>query len=79
MHTRSWLNGKTLMAVVTCLIVTFGDQTAEAVDTAAEYYKVKPIFNPYPGGGRGYRDWNVKNFGPVGIGIDLKKPLITEV
>lgn len=79
MRTRSWLNGKSLMAVVTCLIVTFGDQTAEAADTAAEYYKVKPIFNPYPGGGRGYRDWNVKNFGPVGIGIDLKKPLFTMV
>ncbi len=47
--------------------------TAVASDVS-DYYTVKPLFNPYPGGGRRYRDWNVKNLGPVGIGINLTKP-----
>ena len=40
----------------------------------SSYYKIKPIFNPYPKPGR---NWVVKNFGPVGIGITLTKPAFT--
>jgi hypothetical protein len=35
------------------------------------YYKVPPIFFPCPNS-IGGKSWNVKNFGPVGIGITLK-------
>ncbi|MBT8036778.1 MAG: PDZ domain-containing protein [Verrucomicrobiae bacterium] len=43
------------------------------------YYKERPLFNPYPGGGRRFSNWDVKNFGPVGIGISLQKPIWTMV
>jgi hypothetical protein len=52
---------------------------ATAADAAGSYYTVKPLFNPYPGGGGRYRDWEIRNFGPVGIGVTLKKPLFTMV
>jgi hypothetical protein len=36
------------------------------------------LFNPYPkDSGRGSGNWNVRNFGPVGIGITLKRPGMT--
>lgn len=41
------------------------------------YYTERPLFNPYPGGGRRFSNFNVRNFGPVGIGITLKKPVFT--
>ncbi len=49
---------------------------APQTQAADSYYTEKPIFhpNPKPDSGKG---WNVKNFGPVGIGIDLKKPGMT--
>ena len=41
-----------------------------------EGYTSPPIFNPYPA----YNgSWNVQNFGPVGIGLDIKEPGFTAV
>lgn len=52
--------------------------------TAAEGESYYPegsmqLFNPHPEntGRGGNRAWNVRNFGPVGIGIDLKRPGMT--
>jgi len=41
---------------------------------AADYYKVQPIYIPYPVPGK---NWTMKNYGPVGIGIDLVNPAFT--
>ncbi len=44
------------------------------------YYKkgYAPIFNPFPrDSGRGSGNWNVRNFGPAGIGITLTRPGMT--
>ena len=46
----------------------------------SSYYKegYQPIFNPYPKDtGRGSGTWKIRYFGPVGIGIDLKRPGMT--
>jgi len=38
------------------------------------YYRVPPIYIPYPQAGK---IWPIKNYGPVGIGIDLIDPAFT--
>lgn len=48
--------------------------TAATAEDSSGYYKVAPIFRPAP---RENRKWNIQNFGPVGIGIDLIKPNFT--
>ncbi|MFK7852033.1 MAG: DUF6288 domain-containing protein [Akkermansiaceae bacterium] len=60
------------MACFTCFSATAQDS----------YYKDKSgmkLFNPYPNDtGRGAnKSWLVRNFGPVGIGINLKRPRMT--
>jgi hypothetical protein len=40
------------------------------------YFTEAPLFHPHPKPGD-KNAWNVKNFGPVGIGIDLKAPGFT--
>lgn len=45
---------------------------------AQGYYAERPLFHPNPPPG-GPKPWNVKNLGPVGIGIDLKAPRFTMV
>ena len=41
---------------------------------ASSYYKVTPIYIPYPEPGK---DWTLSYYGPVGIGIDLISPPFT--
>lgn len=41
---------------------------------ADSYYTEQPLFNPFPNPAK---NWVVKNFGPVGIGITLGKPAFT--
>lgn len=54
---------------------------AEAASDGGSYYDGMelPIFNPYPvdTGRSANRAWRVRYFGPVGIGIDLKRPGMT--
>jgi hypothetical protein len=40
----------------------------------SSYYKVPAIFTPFPEPGK---DWSIKYYGPVGIGIDLISPPFT--
>ena len=56
--------------------------TSSAVAQQKGYYKDQSgmkMFNPYPNdaGRHGNRSWHVRNFGPVGIGINLKRPGMT--
>ena len=55
--------------------------TSTSAEAAPSYYKDggMQIFNPYPTdtGRSGNRAWLVRNFGPVGIGINLKRPGMT--
>jgi len=44
------------------------------VYAADPYYTVKPLFLPAPDVAK---DWPIPNFGPVGVGITLKKPAFT--
>ncbi len=44
-----------------------------AAKVNAEYYTQEPIFNPYPSE-KDKKPWNVQNFGPVGIGINITQP-----
>ncbi|MFK7910849.1 MAG: DUF6288 domain-containing protein [Akkermansiaceae bacterium] len=53
-----------------------------AIAQDKSYYKDKSgmkMFNPYPNdtGRHGKKSWLVRNFGPVGIGINLKRPGMT--
>lgn len=58
------------------LAVTFVSSFFGSKCLAESYYTESPIFNPYPADNSS-RPWNVKNFGPVGIGIDIKAPGMT--
>ena len=53
----------------------------EAASGEKPYYTpaTTPLFNPYPDNTGRYanRPWLVRNFGPVGIGIDLIRPGMT--
>ncbi len=46
---------------------------------ATPYYTIKPIFLPAPDEGPKARNFEIQNFGPVGIGITLTKPPFTMV
>ena len=55
---------------------------SSAVAQQKGYYKDQSgmkMFNPYPNdtGRHSNRSWHVRNFGPVGIGINLKRPGMT--
>lgn len=68
------------LSVCAILIAALGlNPMAHAVE-GSEYYRegYEPIFNPYPRDfGRGSGSWRIRYFGPVGIGIDLKRPGMT--
>ena len=51
---------------------------AAAAEAAQAYYTQTPLFNPYPSP-TDKKGWNIKNLGPVGIGIDLTSPGFTMV
>ena len=61
---------------VICLVVTTGSFAVSAASSS--YYTQPPRFQPSPTPDD-KKPWNVKNFGPVGIGIDLTKPGFTMV
>ncbi|MFU8847197.1 MAG: DUF6288 domain-containing protein [Opitutales bacterium] len=62
-------------------VITLGLSSQALAVEGSDYYKegYQPIFNPYPTdvgrGGQGV--WKIRYFGPVGIGIDLKRPGMT--
>lgn len=56
------------------LLGLVGVSTVSAAETAASYYKVKPVFIPYPEPGK---NWNIRQYGPVGIGVNLINPAFT--
>jgi len=56
-----------LAAVALCALMV----PSTAVAKGDPYYTVPPIFFPCPNS-MGGKEWNVPNFGPVGIGITLK-------
>lgn len=63
------------LVVTACLLMT-SDAVAKRKSKGPDpYYKVKPLFFPTPDS-RG-KAWNVKNFGPVGIGLNLIRPGMT--
>jgi hypothetical protein len=47
---------------------------AGAASPGASYYKVAPVFIPHPEPGK---NWGIRQYGPVGIGIDLISPPFT--
>lgn len=61
------------LVVVLALSAVLNLPAAE-VATDSAYYKVLPIFIPYPVPGK---TWVIKNYGPVGIGLDLISPAFT--
>jgi len=63
------------LGVIAVAAVT-GLQTIPA--QAQGYYTEQPLFSPQPQP-NSTKPWNVRNFGPVGIGIDLKAPGMTMV
>jgi len=58
-------------------LVTFSLAVPQT-QAADSYYSEKPLFSPYPQPDS-KKAWNVKNLGPVGIGIDIKAPGMTMV
>lgn len=72
------------LLVVAALALGVGSLSAQKKDAAkvgASYYEDNGmrLFNPYPTdtGRSGNKAWLVRNFGPVGIGINLKRPGMT--
>jgi hypothetical protein len=47
---------------------------ATVAGPATPYYKVPPVFNPYPEPGK---SWAIRQYGPVGISIELIAPAFT--
>jgi len=62
---------------IIAFMVATGMQTATA-QSQTDYYTTPAIFLPCPTF-NGKAAWNIKNLGPVGIGIDLKSPGFTMV
>jgi len=60
-----------MAAVSPCLAVQKAQATAIPVSS---YYKVPAVFIPFPEPGK---NWSIKYYGPVGIGIDLISPPFT--
>ena len=58
--------------------LTLGPKTSQSADS---YYPEGTVnlFNPYPkdSGRSGKKAWRIRYFGPVGIGLDLKRPGMT--
>lgn len=50
---------------------------AGAIHARADYYTEDPVFHPYPSEKKG--GWLIKNFGPVGIGIQLEKGMVMKI
>ena len=69
---RFYLTGRIGLALLASALVCASFPIfAAAKKTKDTYYTVAPTFLPAPGSVGG-KSWNVKNFGPVGIGITLK-------
>ncbi|WP_206018694.1 DUF6288 domain-containing protein [Rubritalea profundi] len=70
-----------VLAALALGIGTVVAQKKGAAKSAPSYYKDGGMlmFNPYPNdtGRSGNKSWLVRNFGPVGIGINLKRPGMT--
>jgi len=64
-----------LFAVVVALMISLNSLEARGKKGPDPYYKIPSIFQPCPSSTG--RSWNVQNFGPVGIGIDLVRPGMT--
>lgn len=73
---KSMLN----LRAIFCLAVTILSSANASGDSGYKdkggYYKVAPAFNPHPKA-NDKKGWLIKNFGPVGIGINLKAPGMT--
>jgi len=65
------------ISVLLATLATVSLSTPEALAQGGNYTE-PPIFYPYPVF-NSKKPWNVKNLGPVGIGIDLKAPGFTMV
>ena len=68
----------TSVSAVLATLITLQISTPKCAAESDGYYTEAPIFNPYPQPDS-KKPWNVKNLGPVGIGIDLKAPGFTMV
>lgn len=69
------LNGRCLgvWSVVLACVWALGPGGAKAQEPGG-YYKVQPIYIPFPQPGK---VWTVRNYGPVGLAIDLIDPAFT--
>ncbi|MFO8027852.1 MAG: DUF6288 domain-containing protein [Opitutales bacterium] len=68
------------IALAAIFIVALGLSPQASAVKGSDYYKegYSPMLNPYPKDtGRGSGTWTIRYFGPVGIGIDLKRPGMT--
>ena len=61
-------------AIIGCMVSLAGVSGAQAQNQEASYYKVQPVFIPYPEPGK---SWSIRQYGPVGIGIELIAPAFT--
>jgi len=61
-------------AVVLAAVAVSMAAASRPAAAGAGYYREQSLFQPAPKEGRG---WNIRNFGPVGIGIDLVPPGFT--
>ena len=64
-----------LCSVVVALTIPSSSLEARKKAPPETYYTVPTIFQPVPSSSG--RAWNVKNFGPVGIGINFIRPGMT--
>ena len=71
----------TFLILSALVIIGFlSDVNAKKKNSKVEdsYYKIPPTFRPFPSASD-TKAWDIKNFGPVGIGILLKRPGFTMV
>jgi hypothetical protein len=70
-----------LPSAAAALLLAWGLMAGVQTAAADSYYKegYQPMFNPHPKdtGRHANREWRIRYFGPVGIGIDLKRPGMT--
>jgi hypothetical protein len=73
------MRSKTLLSLILSFVVVTGflneSQAKKKKGGPDPYYKIPTIFQPHPSSIG--KSWNVRNFGPVGIGIDLVRPGMT--
>ena len=72
---RTFCRRSIYFGIVLLMAVGSSVNATEAVN-GSSYYTVTPLFNPFPNDAQ-FRGWNIQNFGPVGIGINLIKPPFT--